>query len=89
MKKSLLKLIFLILAQSFLLSQRVCAVAYDVSTGLDILKGKVEVKKCCVINTPMKFGESDFDRVIGRAEYITISTLPDKSLGRLKSAAEI
>ena len=57
--------------------------AYDLSPALEIIKSKTEVKKCGVINSPIDFSSGDFDSVIGKADYVTIMTLPEKSVGRL------
>ena len=57
--------------------------AYDLSPALEIIKSKTEVKKCGVINSPIAFSSGDFDSVIGKADYVTIMTLPEKSVGRL------
>ena len=56
---------------------------YDLSPALSVIKSKVEVKKCGVKNTPIAFSETDFDPILGKAEYITLLTLPEKSAGAL------
>ena len=56
---------------------------YNVSPGIAIIKSLYEIKKCGVINTPVRFNENDFDSVLGKAEYITFSSVPAKAAGSL------
>ncbi len=70
----------------FLFLLTASAATYDLSTGLDVLKNKVEVKKCGVMNTTISFSEADFDRILGKPEYIKILTLPERTYGTLKLA---
>lgn len=56
---------------------------YDLSPALEIIKSKAEVKKCGILNTPLCFSERDFEPIVGKAEYITILTLPDRNAGKL------
>ncbi len=66
----------------FALQCTVCA-AYDLSTALEIIKSRAEIKKCGEVNTAITFSEDDFDSITGKAEYITVMTLPEKTAGRL------
>lgn len=59
------------------------AIGYGLSPALSVIKSKTEIKKCGVVNVDVVFSESDFDYVIGKAQYITFCTLPEKSAGVL------
>lgn len=72
-----------VIALLFLVPSGAAALDYSLSPGLDIIKSRVEVKKCGVMNTPVLFSETDFDPVLGKAEYITLMTLPEKNEGLL------
>lgn len=56
---------------------------YNISPGIEIIKESCEIKKCGVINTPVQFAEGDFDPVLGKPEYITFTSVPNKAAGSL------
>ncbi len=60
---------------------------YELSPALEIIVGELEMKKCTVTNREVKFEAEDFEETLGRTvEYITISALPEPSVGVLKYA---
>lgn len=62
--------------------------AYELSPGLSVIKSRAETKKCGVINTPLPFAPEDFETLLGKTDYVTFSTLPDRTLGRLYLGTE-
>ena len=70
-------------AALLLFSPQYVVADYELSPALSVIKSKVEVKKCGVKNTPIAFSETDFDPILGKAEYITLLTLPEKEAGTL------
>ncbi len=58
-------------------------IGYGLSMSLDILAEKSRIKKCGVKNMMIYFDKSDFDKLLGVGDYVTVSTLPDKALGTL------
>lgn len=60
---------------------------YSLSPGLVIIKNKLEIKKCGVINCDISFTSDDFKNAVGGKggfEYITITSLPSRENGVLK-----
>lgn len=63
------------------------AIDYSVSPGLIILKNKLEMKKCGVINCDISFDRDEFSSLLGDEydiDYITITHLPDCANGVLR-----
>lgn len=58
-------------------------IGYGLSMSLDIIAEKSRIKKCGVKNMAIYFDKSDFDKLLGTGDYVTVSTLPDKALGTL------
>ncbi len=80
------RLISFLLAFLFILNTGIFVFAdigYGLSMSLDILADKSRIKKCGVKNTVLSFEKSDFDRMLGTGEYVTVNTLPEKALGAL------
>lgn len=56
----------------------------SLSPAIDVIKDSMELKKCGVINCDVMFSQNDFDSSLTeKVEYVTISTLPDSSVGTL------
>ncbi len=75
-----------ILATLMLMAQTVFfanAGGYELSCGMDVLLSRSQLKKCGVANTPITFSAGDFDSVLGKSDYVTFLSLPDKSAGKL------
>lgn len=53
------------------------------SLGVEILKSRLEIKKCGVKDQELSFTQADFDEVLPHVEHIRFLSLPDRSLGRL------
>lgn len=59
------------------------AKGYDLSSGFSVLISDSQLKKCSVVNETVRFSCSDFERVLGNVEYVTILSLPDSEDGKL------
>ncbi len=73
-----------ILVFSIVLSFYASSADYGLSTGMDIIRRKIELKKCGTVNCDVYFSEDDFAKILGEFDYIQINSLPDKSSGILK-----
>lgn len=73
----------LMLSAPFAVEAAAVSSGYGLSSGLEILKSKSEIKKCGVCDSPISFSSGDFDSIIGKADFITLMTLPDKAAGKL------
>lgn len=60
---------------------------YDLSPAMEILSKSLEMKKSVVKGSAISFDGRDFEEVLGRSvEYITVTSLPDPSVGTLTFA---
>ena len=60
---------------------------YELSPALEIISEGLELKKCTVPGKDVNFTLSDFEDVFGTTlEYITITSIPESSVGVLKYA---
>ncbi len=60
---------------------------YELSPALEIISEEIELKKCTLQNREVKFTPEDFEEVLGTSlEYITVTSLPEQSMGVLKYA---
>ncbi len=102
MKKTMSKKVFqrlcgmilsgVILFTAMLGANLACAVSYDLSPGLVIIKNKLELKKCGVINCDISFTSEEFTKHISgttgdsKPEFITLVSLPSPANATLKLA---
>ena len=83
MKKRFFTVFFAILMlvqQTALLSN---AKEYELSPGISAILSRAQLKKCGIVNTPVSFSSGDFDSFLGKGDYVTVLSLPDKKQGRL------
>ncbi len=78
------KLLWAVVCAFAILSVNVAASA-KLSPALDILKAKLEIKKCTTDTGTLEFSASDFEDALNTSlpDFVTISSLPDSSMGVL------
>ncbi len=56
----------------------------DISPALDVLRGELTMNKCGIAGDNIKFSEEDFQSLYGSTvNFITVTSLPDESEGKL------
>lgn len=56
----------------------------DISPALDVLRGELTMNKCGIAGDSIKFSEEDFQSLYGSTvNFITVTSLPDESEGKL------
>lgn len=56
----------------------------DISPALDVLRGELTMNKCGIAGDNVKFSEEDFQSLYGSTvNFITVTSLPDESEGKL------
>ncbi len=57
----------------------------EISPALDIIKEKIELKKCATIGCDVVFDKADFDKALGNdVQFVTFLNLPSSSEGTLE-----
>ncbi len=83
--RKFLNLIYSMLSALFIF--QLSAAASDTFCSLDIIREELTLEKCVSVQSPLVFTSDDFENTLGtELEYITITALPDPSVGVLKFA---
>lgn len=62
----------------------VFAVTESISPSIDIIREKIELKKCSALGSDVYFSQEDFDRTLSRnVQFVTFVNLPDTDEGTL------
>lgn len=84
--KKISKIICSVLSAIFILQMSATATSGTFSS-LDIIREQLTLEKCVSAQSPLIFTSDDFENALGtELEYITITALPDPSVGVLKFA---
>lgn len=85
--KKISKTICTLLSIAFVFQLSVFAQSTIAYSSLDILRDELTLEKCATLQAPLVFTDADFENALGtELEYITITALPDPSVGVLKFA---
>ena len=56
------------------------ATSHDLSSGFSVLIRRSQLKKCSTVNTAVCFSANDFDRILGKSDYVTFLSNDNKKI---------